>query len=129
MSESRWRVGLFGLVLALLCLAARPAYASVADGHISTGENLLELVSKTNASDTRGKTYTLDADVSIDTSTLATSFSRYSPSRTFAGTLDGAGHTITVVVWRLPTTSSRSPCSTWCRASRALLLVVLRSRT
>lgn len=97
MSESRWRVGLFGLVLALLCLAARPAYASVADGHISTGENLLELVSKTNASDTRGKTYTLDADVSIDTSTLATSFSRYSPSRTFAGTLDGAGHTITVV--------------------------------
>ena len=97
MSESRWRVGLFGLVLALLCLAARPAYASVADGHISTGENLLELVSKTNASDTQGKTYTLDADVSIDTSTLATSFSRYSPSRTFAGTLDGAGHTITVV--------------------------------
>ena len=127
MSESRWRVGLFGLVLALLCLAARPAYASVADGHISTGENLLELVSKTNASDTQGKTYTLDADVSIDTSTLATSFSRYSPSRTFAGTLDGAGTPSRL--WRLPTTSSRSPCSTWCRASRALLLVVLRSRT
>ena len=65
---------------------------------ISTAEDLMTLLSTTaaDAGATVGVTYTLDADLSIDTSALETSFSASNSARTFRGVLDGNGHTVTV---------------------------------
>lgn len=65
---------------------------------ISTAEDLMTLLSTTaaDAGATVGVTYMLDADLSIDTSALETSFSASNSARTFRGVLDGNGHTVTV---------------------------------
>lgn len=66
------------------------------DGRIQTADDLKTILKEGNISATRGKTFTLENDVEIDTSDLVATFSSNS-ERVFAGKLDGNGHTITVI--------------------------------
>ena len=91
----------FFLVLALL-LCLLPISALADDTvPISTADELMALLETTPATapSTRGKTYVLQNDITIDTSGLAVSYptSTHNIARQFSGTLDGGGHTITVL--------------------------------
>ena len=79
-------------VMALLCGGA---WAQGEPVSITSAEELVRVLSSTDASATQGNDYSLDADVIIDTNTLRDTLAP-DEVRVFAGVLNGNGHTITV---------------------------------
>lgn len=69
--------------------------ATQASTDINTAEDLEKILMADKKSETQGKTYTLQQDITIDTHGYAMSY-QSTPKRVFSGTLDGNGHTITV---------------------------------
>ena len=76
----------FLIILFVFLLPVSACLATETTVSIQTPEALMNLL---ESSDTVGKAYVLQADLSIDTSTLGS-------GRVFAGSFDGNGHTITV---------------------------------
>lgn len=97
-TTSRRLLILIWTMMALVTAIAYPMQAFADEIHISTAEELLNVLDSTKTSETAGKTYVLQNDIVIDTSKLTTSFNtikEYS-SRVFSGTIDGNRCTLTL---------------------------------
>lgn len=80
------KFSVFLIILFVFLLPVSACLATETPVSIQTSEALMKLL---ESSSTVGKAYVLQADLSIDTSTLGS-------GRVFAGSFDGNGHTITV---------------------------------
>lgn len=88
----------FALILSLfIMLSFIPITVFAADDivNITTADDLMNVLKCSNASETQGKIYSLDADISIDTNLLREGLAE-NDIRIFAGSLEGNGHTVTV---------------------------------
>lgn len=92
------------LMAAFMLLLSLSMTAMAADNtvvEIDNADELMKVLATTPSdaySETYGKRFVLQDDITIDTSDLLTSYTtEYAPSRKFQGVLDGNGHTITVV--------------------------------
>lgn len=85
-------------MMALVTAIACPAQAFADEIHVSTANELLDVLDATTTGETTGNTYALQNDITIDTSKLPTSFNTvkdYS-KRVFSGTIEGNKHTLTL---------------------------------
>ena len=83
----------------LLSLEDTPSVVSDDIVTISTADDLMKILTATDSSETAGKTYVLENNITVDTSSLSASYTsvvKSDESRVFSGNLNGNNHTITV---------------------------------
>lgn len=92
-------LALIWMMAATLAMAVFPARAHADETiQINTAEELLNVLGATNKSDTEGRTYELQSNITVDTSKLDTAFCRDEDhgTRIFAGSINGNSKKVTI---------------------------------